>query len=297
MRTSVSVVEASTRPSSTRADRWSCRSLPFDGSESAAWAKRSWRAAKRLGLACASALAARKNVTWKPMGPRFVSRCPVTYHHSMRNSGWEPASRGKVIARPGTTGGNVAAPASRAMAVKAMARRILGIVLDRAHRFVAHRECCARARPGGAEPHDGGDEDRERRERPVDFEIPVERLAIHDAHQHEAHRDARCETDRSAQAAGRDALDREELQDLAAFQSQETQHAELAPPRPRQRREAAGDSREPDHHRDRLEGVGHGEGAVEDLEGYALQARRILEGERRRVRQGTPDRGLRLQGV
>ena len=29
------------------------------------------------------------------MGPRFVSSCPVAYHHSMRWAGCDPASQGK----------------------------------------------------------------------------------------------------------------------------------------------------------------------------------------------------------
>ena len=41
-----------------------------------------------LGLSLASSGRARKNVIWKPSGPRRSQ--PVTYHHSTRNSGCAP---------------------------------------------------------------------------------------------------------------------------------------------------------------------------------------------------------------
>ncbi len=104
MKTSVSPVRASASAGNPRAIRWSCRSLPCAGSARAACAKRSCVGEKRLGLASAFLLRRRKKVTWKPMGPFGVSRCPVAYHHSMRWSGWAPKSAGKASLRPGSTG-------------------------------------------------------------------------------------------------------------------------------------------------------------------------------------------------
>ena len=91
-------------PEKARAMRWSWRSLPCAGSASAACAKRSCVGAKRLGFASAALLRRRKKVTWNPSGPRGVSRCPVTYHHSMRCPGCAPKSAGNASLRPGRTG-------------------------------------------------------------------------------------------------------------------------------------------------------------------------------------------------
>jgi len=51
----------------------------------------SWRGAKWLGLALLAPVRLRKKVTWKPSGRLSgVSTQPVTYHHSVRKSGWGP---------------------------------------------------------------------------------------------------------------------------------------------------------------------------------------------------------------
>src|SRR5262249_35427635 len=114
-------------------------------------------------------------------------------------------------------------------------------------------------------------------EGPVDFQRPVERLAVHDLHEDEAYGNARDEADNGAERAPDRAFDPQEVKHLAAAQAQEAKHAEFAPPRPGERREAARDAREPDDDRDRLERVGHREAAVEELERAAVYSGSILD--------------------
>jgi hypothetical protein len=73
------------------------------GMVSAACAKTIWRAA--IGERSASAIPGRlrKKVSWKPTSASGESSAPVTYHHSVRNSGCAPWSRGNASRTPGVT--------------------------------------------------------------------------------------------------------------------------------------------------------------------------------------------------
>jgi len=100
------------------------------------------------------------------------------------------------------------------------------------------------------------------------------------------------EPDRGAERAGGGALQREEAQHLAAREAEEAQHPELAPPRPRERGEAAGDAREADHDGDRFQRIRHREAAIEDGERAPAQLRGVLEGKPACLRQRAAHRRL-----
>ncbi len=72
-------------------------------------------------------------------------------------------------------------------------------------------------------------------------------------------------------------FERQHAQHLAPRETEMAQHAELAPPRPGERREAGGHARERDEDRRRLQRVGGGEGAVEDGERAAVDVARVVE--------------------
>ncbi|EXI68299.1 MAG: hypothetical protein AW07_04433 [Candidatus Accumulibacter sp. SK-11] len=76
-------------PRLARAARSAC-CRPSPGTVSAACAKTIWRAA--IGERKPSAIPGRlrKKVSWKPTSACGASRAPVTYHHSVRKSGWAP---------------------------------------------------------------------------------------------------------------------------------------------------------------------------------------------------------------
>ena len=95
---------------------------------------------------------------------------------------------------------------------------------------------------------------------------PVERLAVDDVHEDQAHRKAERESDGEPDRAHDEAFGREHRGDLPPRHAEVAQHAELAPAREDERAERRRESREADHDRHREQRIRHRERAIEDAQ-------------------------------
>ena len=135
--------------------RWPCHSLPPCTSVNAPWANSTWRGVKRPGGASPrfTPTRVRKNVIWKPsVSPCPVCSTPVAYHHSVRNAGCAPWSRGNTSRVEGNTCAPPARPPAASPAGNARAVRSMLRLDKRDDRATPGQEACTPAEEPPASP-------------------------------------------------------------------------------------------------------------------------------------------------
>src|SRR5688500_5628319 len=169
----------------------------------------SCRGANRLAPSSATPGRLRKNVTCRPMSrPPGSFTTPVTYHHSLRKSGWLPWSRGNARPCLRLTTGNSAARAigvddasTQARNARRFTRKSSPVFLDGADDVVAHRMASAHHGRERCERDHDDDECEQLGRGHAERHAPMERLAVDDVDQHqaddEAERDAGGDADRA----------------------------------------------------------------------------------------------------